>query len=65
MVARIKFSADIYIEGDNIKDIRDKWIGTPLFSKEALECNAQFSELLLVEDDNTYKDLLDEFHSVI
>lgn len=58
MEARIKFSADVYIKGDSMKEIRDKWEMLPLFSGKALEeASAEFSEVLLVEDAETNKDL--------
>ena len=62
MEARIKFSADIYIEGDNLEEIREKFENMQLFSQEAHEdCGAEFSELLLVEDSETYNDLRHEY----
>jgi hypothetical protein len=61
MEVRIKFSADIYIEGETMKEIKDKWENIPLFTTEALACGAEPSEVLLVEDADTYNDLRNEF----
>ena len=63
MEVRFKFSADIYLKGKNMAEIREKFENMPLFSAEALENgSAEFNELLLVEDANTYKDLMDEYN---
>lgn len=63
MKVRIKFSADIYIEGENMKEVKDKFMSMPsLFSKEALKCNAEFNDLELVEDADTYEDLIREYY---
>lgn len=65
MEVRFKFSADIYIEGDNMSEIKNKFELMPLFSQEALEdCGAEFSELLLVEDADTNRDLRREYDEV-
>jgi hypothetical protein len=65
MEVRFKFSADIYIKGDTMSEIKSKFESMPLFSADALEDgNAEFSELLLVEDAETYKDMLSEFNKV-
>lgn len=61
MEVRIKFSADIYIEGETMKEIKEKWENMSLWSEEAKECSAEFSELELVEDAETYDDLRHEF----
>ena len=61
MEIRIKFSADIYIEGKTMEEIRNKFESLSLWSEEAEECNAEYSETLLVEDADTYDDMQDEF----
>lgn len=62
MEVRFKFSADIYIEGESMKEIREKFENMQLFSQEAQEkCSAEFSELLLVEDADTNADLQGEY----
>lgn len=61
MEVRIKFSADIYIEGETMKEIRSKWENLPLWSEKAKERSAEFSEVELVEDAETYNDLRNEF----
>ena len=59
---RIKFSADLIIEGENMEEVREKWENMPLFSKEAEECGVEYSETLLIEDADTYQDLTDVFN---
>ena len=61
MEVRIKFSADIYIEGKTMEEIREKFESISLWSAEAQECSAECSELLLVEDAHTYDDLRNEY----
>ena len=59
---RIKFSADLVIEADSLEAVRGKWENMPLWSEEAKECGAEFSEVLLVEDSETYNDLMEEWN---
>jgi hypothetical protein len=63
MVVIFKFSADVYISGKDMAEIKQKFEEMPLFSADALEDgSAEFSELLLVEDAETYDDLMDEYN---
>ena len=62
MKIRIKFDADIVIEGDNMEEVKSKWMTMPLFSKEAMENTVEFGEVILVEDADTYNDLMGEFN---
>ena len=61
MTVRVKFSADIYIKADTIAEARDRFETLPLFTVEAQNCDAEFSELELVEDADTYDDLMSEW----
>jgi hypothetical protein len=61
MEVRIKFSADIYIEGESMQDVREKFEAMPLFSIDALDLGAEFGEIELVEDADTYKDLRHDY----
>ena len=62
MKVELKFDAYIYLEGENMAEIREKFENMTLFSAEALkEGHAEFCDLLLVEDAETYKDLMDEY----
>lgn len=62
MEARITFRSEVFIKGNNLDEIRDKWEELPLFSAEALEeAHADYIELISVEDSKTYKDLMSEF----
>lgn len=63
MKVRIKFSADIVIEADTMKEIREKWNVLPLFSGEALEEGIEFCETLLIEDAELYVDVTNEFNN--
>ena len=63
MEARITFRSQVYIKGENLSEIRDKWYSLPLYSAEALEeCSADFIEITSVEDAETYKDIESEFN---
>lgn len=65
MEARIKFSADIYIKGESMKEVKQKFEEMPLFSADALEDGcAEFSEVLLVEDAETHEDLIKKYNKV-
>ena len=65
MEVRIKFSADVYIKGDNMAEIREKFESMPLFSADALEeGSAEYCETLLIEDADTYDDLSHEYYLI-
>ena len=62
MVARLTFRSELYIDGDSIKDIKDKWEEMSIFDQEAFMKNdACVIELVSVEEDETYKDLMSDF----
>lgn len=61
MEVRIKFNADIYIEGETMQEVREKFESMPLFSVDALDCGVEFSEIQLVEDAETYDDKRKEY----
>ena len=63
MKDRIKFDADIVIEGNNISEIKSKWLSLPLFSEEAINLSLEFGEVILVEDGDTYDDLMTAFNN--
>ena len=64
MEVRIKFSADIYIKGENMEEVRNKWESFPIFSPDALEDGfVEFGDILAIEDAETYKDLSNEFNN--
>jgi hypothetical protein len=54
---RVKFSADLIVEGETIEQAQEKWLTMPLFSEEAKDCGVEYSETLLVEDAETYEDI--------
>ena len=64
MKVAFKFDAYIYLEGENMAEIREKFESMPLFSADALEeGNAEFCELFLVEDAETNEDLMEEYNN--
>lgn len=64
MKARITFRSEIYINGNNIADIKEKFENLGIFSGTALEdCFAEFIEYSSVEDANTMADITDEYLS--
>ena len=62
MEVKFKLSFDVYVEGKDMKEIREKFDGMPLFTVEALDSGAEISELLLVENAETYEDLMKEYN---
>ena len=54
---RVKFSADLVVEGETLEQAQEKWLTMPLFSEEAKECGVEYSETLLVEDAETYEEI--------
>jgi hypothetical protein len=61
MRVRIKFDADIVIEGNDMTEVRENWEQLPLFTQNAIDCGVEFGEILLIENADTYKDLVREF----
>lgn len=63
MEVRITFRSEVFIEGDNMKEIREKFEELPLYSADALEnASADFCEVVSVEDTETSEDLENEFY---
>lgn len=54
----INYRSKVYIKGDNLKEIKNKWEALNLTSQEG---NSEFVELYSVEDAETYQDLTNEF----
>jgi hypothetical protein len=44
-------------------EVRNKFEGMPLWSKEAQDAGVEYSETLLIEDANTYDDLWADYHN--
>ena len=60
MEVRITFRSEVYIEGDNLEEIRNKWEDLNLYSQEAKEkASIDFVELVSAErvDDDSYDDV--------
>ena len=62
MEVRIKFDADLIITGENLQEVREKFEGMNLWSDEAKSCLVEFSEIQLVEDAETYEDLMKDYN---
>ena len=60
MEVRLTFRSEIYIEGDSLEEVAQKWEQMELFSDEANACSACEIELVSVEDENN-KDIKPEF----
>lgn len=57
MEARIRFSSEVYIQGDTIDEIRQKWEHLRLFTTDALEVYADVIDVECVEDADTGKEI--------
>jgi hypothetical protein len=61
MEVRITYRSEVYIKGDSLEEIKDKWEALNLTSQEG---NSNFVELCSVEDAETYEDLENEFNNL-
>ena len=61
MEVRITYRSEVYIKGDSLKEIKDKWEALNLTSQEG---NSEFVELCSVEDAETYEDLENKFNNL-
>lgn len=62
MEVRFTFRGEVYISGDTMKEIKEKWESLPLFSDVAVEeYDADFVELETVENAENYDDLMSDF----
>lgn len=58
MKARITFRSEVYVEGKDINEIKNKWEDMPVFSADALEeYGADLVEMVSVEDADTYDEI--------
>ena len=64
MKVRITFRSEVYIEGDTLRDIKEKWESIPLYSQDAEKADADFIELISVEDTDNYSDLMSKWIKV-
>ena len=65
MRVRIRFASEIYFEGENLEEIKEKWESTPLFSNNLANENCvDFLEIEDIENADTYEDLINEFDSL-
>lgn len=61
MKVRITFRSEVYLEGDNLDDIRKEWENLDLYSEDALKHSADFVELVSADDEDSGNDLVDMF----
>ena len=64
MKVRIAFRSDVIIEGETMKDVREKWENMTLFSNEAEKADVSFLDIDCIEDADTYDDVEREFYTV-
>lgn len=57
----ITYLSAVYIKGDSLVEIRDKWDALNLTSQEG---NSEFVELCSVEDADSHEDLENEFKHI-
>lgn len=58
MDVRITFRSEVFISGENMAEIRDKWESMNLYDKNN---GVEFVEINTVEDAETYDDMMQEF----
>ena len=58
MEVRITFRSEVYISGENMAEIKDKWESMNLYEKNN---GVEFVEINTVEDAETYNDIMLEF----
>lgn len=64
MDVRITFRSEVYVSGDTMDEIRDKFEDMQIFDSNAInENDAAFIELISVEDAETYEDLEREYYN--
>jgi hypothetical protein len=63
MKVRLVFTSEIYLEGDSMSEIREKWENFPtIYSTDAVEQgDAGFCDLVAVEDGETFDNVETEF----
>lgn len=62
MEARITFRSEVYIKGDTLEEIKNKWFNLPLYSGEALEeAYAEYVDLVSIENADTHEDLMSKW----
>ena len=61
MEVRFTYRSEVYIKGDSLEEIKDKWEALNLTSQEG---NSGFVELCSVVDADTHEDLENEFNNL-
>lgn len=60
MQVKIKFTAEIFIDGDNAEEIERNWLNLHLWHNDAKNCGVHYCEALSVIDTRTNKDVSDK-----
>lgn len=56
MKVRIRFAAEVFVEGNSVEEIAEKWHEMAIFTDEAVEdYDADFVEIESVENSDTYE----------
>ena len=63
MEVRITYRCEVYIKGESLVEIKEKFDEMPLFPESNKDCPQEFVELNSVErvDDDSYTDLTSDF----
>ena len=63
MEVRITYRCEVYIKGESLGEIKEKFESMPLFPESNKDCPQEFVELNSVErvDDDSYTDLTSGF----
>lgn len=60
MEVKIKFTAEIFIDGDNVEEIERNWLNLHLWHNDATHCGVHYCGALSVIDTRTNKDVSEE-----
>lgn len=61
MEVKITYRSEVYIKGDNLKEIKNKWEAFNLTSQDGY---SEFVEVCSVEDAETHKNIENEFNNL-
>lgn len=60
MIARISFYAEVFVKGDSLAEIKEKFEDMPIFCEDALEqCSADFVDYASISVDDNNGDVTD------
>lgn len=64
MEARITFRSEIFIEGETLEEIHEKWLNMNLYSEEVKECACDYVDIESIENADNYEDLEREWNDI-